>query len=97
MRARPATTTRLGGPPEISFPSKMTLPDEGGMVPLTTLKHVVLPAPFGPIRPTSSPRPTENDTLRKAARPPKFRHNPSTRNNSVVIERLRANPRQRIA
>src|SRR5438552_5345297 len=33
-------------------------------------KVVVFPAPFGPSRPKTSPRSTENDTSRQAGRPP---------------------------
>src|SRR3990170_3684727 len=41
-------------------------------MPVMQLKTVVLPAPFGPMRPTISPRPTVISTASKALRPPKF-------------------------
>ena len=53
-----------------SRPSSTMLPARGGTKPQTTLKSVVLPAPFGPITPTTSPRPTLNDTPASAANPP---------------------------
>jgi hypothetical protein len=38
-----------------------------------TLNAVVLPAPFGPIRPTVSPGSTSNETPSSATMPPKRR------------------------
>src|SRR5262249_44992201 len=43
----------------------------GRIVPETTLKSVVLPAPFGPTRPTISPVPTVRVTPSSARNPPK--------------------------
>ena len=40
----------------MSLPSKSTLPPSGRSMPSRQLKKVVLPAPFGPISPTASPR-----------------------------------------
>src|ERR1700729_3681641 len=53
----------------MSRPSKMMAPELAGVTPQTVLTSVVLPAPFGPIRPSTSPLPTENVTSRSACRP----------------------------
>ena len=39
----------------MSAPSKVTVPELAGVTPQTVLTSVVLPAPFGPIRPRTSP------------------------------------------
>ena len=51
-------------------PSKITVPDVGRYTPVIALKHVVLPAPLGPIRPRISPRLMSNVTASSAVRPP---------------------------
>ncbi len=43
---------------EAPAPSKLIEPDVGGNVPESMLKIVLLPEPFGPIRPRISPRST---------------------------------------
>src|SRR5262245_9242182 len=48
------------------------LPAVSGKQPLSRLKQVVLPAPFGPIRPTISPSSTLMSTRLTAASPPKY-------------------------
>src|SRR3990167_2686152 len=42
--------------------SRVTVPPSPRSRPPITLSNVVLPDPLGPISPTISPRPTENDT-----------------------------------
>ena len=49
--------------PVISSPPKRMVPAVGGKKPLNRLKQVVLPAPFGPMRPTISPSSTCRSTL----------------------------------
>ncbi|MBA7586169.1 hypothetical protein ES708_28165 [subsurface metagenome] len=39
----------------MSFPSNFIAPESGLYSPAMTFNNVVLPAPFGPIRPTASP------------------------------------------
>ncbi len=51
-------------------PSNVTVPDVGRYTPVMALKHVVLPAPFGPIMPRISPRRMSNVTESSAVRPP---------------------------
>ena len=44
-----------GDSPVMSSPSKMTRPRSGLNLPVSTLKQVVLPAPFGPMMPLRRP------------------------------------------
>src|SRR6266404_4981749 len=69
---------RCGATPEISAPSNRIDPAVGTSVPDSMLKIVLLPEPFGPIRPRISPCSTRNDTLLTAMKPPKRFTNPST-------------------
>src|SRR2546422_10970948 len=46
-------------------------PPSAGTRPLITLKSVVLPAPFGPMRPVIEPSPTESVQPPSASTPPK--------------------------
>ena len=48
-----------------------TWPASGRMKPHKTFSSVVLPAPFGPMTPTTSPGATVSDTALSAVRPPK--------------------------
>src|SRR2546430_4987277 len=57
----------------MSSPSKTIDRRVGRRNPLRRLKEVVLPAPFGPIRPTISPLSTVRSTPLTAASPPKSR------------------------
>src|SRR5215470_17528761 len=56
-----------------SSPSNEIVPDEGGSAPAMRLNRVDFPAPFGPIRPTISPRSQLIDTSSLAATPAKCR------------------------
>src|SRR5258708_19481561 len=55
----------------MSSPPKTMVPVVGRRKPDKRLKHVVLPAPFGPMRPTISPSSTVRPTWLTAASPPK--------------------------
>ena len=55
VRAMPSWLMRNGFLPPIDLPANRTSPAVGAYTPVTTLKTVVLPAPFGPMSPTSSP------------------------------------------
>src|ERR1051325_10426271 len=46
----------------ISWPPTVTLPSVGGMNPVTMRMVVDLPAPFGPRKPSTSPRSREKET-----------------------------------
>src|SRR5260370_24782891 len=52
--------------------AKRMLPPLAGKMPVTTLKIVVLPEPFGPINPTISPSFIRKSKLWTACNPPKF-------------------------
>src|SRR5258708_331558 len=52
------------------MPAIRTLPRSCLSVPEITLNSVVLPAPFGPTRPTISPSPTASETPSSARTPP---------------------------
>src|SRR5438046_1376719 len=69
VRLTPLCAICLGGRPSIRLPSSRTTPASGTSCPLIRLKHVVLPAPLGPISAINSPAGTENETLRTACTP----------------------------
>src|SRR6476620_12671870 len=74
----PLLMMRCGATPAISAPSNRIDPAVGTSVPDSMLKIVLLPEPFGPIRPRISPCSTRNDTLLTAVKPPKRFTNPLT-------------------
>src|SRR4029450_4099332 len=57
------------GSPVMSVPSRSTLPESGDARPTTIENVVVLPAPFGPRRPTTSPEEISRLTPRTPVRP----------------------------
>ena len=57
-----------------------------------TLKSVVLPAPFGPMTPTTSPAATSSETSSSAVRPPKRTVTPSTRRSAISMCDSRSGP-----
>src|SRR3954466_15160469 len=81
----PLLMIRCGDRPAISTPSKRTDPAVAGSVPDSKLKIVLLPEPFGPIRPRISPRSTLNDTLLTAVKPPNRFVIPSTTSTAVPL------------
>ena len=58
--------------PTADIPSKTISPELTGNTPVIKLNSVVLPAPFGPITPNTSPCLTPKDTPVRAATPPKL-------------------------
>src|SRR6266702_8415838 len=58
----------------MSLSSKVMLPELAGVTPQMVLTSVVLPAPLGPIRPSTSPFRTLSETSRSACRPLKCRN-----------------------
>src|SRR5690242_5604663 len=87
----PRLMIRCGGRPASSWPSNAIEPAVGGNVPESMLKIVLLPDPFGPIRPRISPFSTLNDTLLTARKPPNRLTRPSTA--STAIPLLPTNPK----
>src|SRR5450432_3562863 len=73
VRAMPSLITRLDGVCISEWPSKSTSPESTRYRRVITLKAVVLPAPFGPIRPAIVPSATSSDTSSSATMPPKRR------------------------
>src|ERR1700674_625312 len=73
-------------------PPRRTSPPSGGNTPAMTLKQVVLPAPFGPIRAQISPSRTAKRTSSTARKPRKCLEMPST-SRSGAIELARFAPR----
>ena len=57
------------------FSSRNTVPFVGAILPAMILKSVVLPAPFGPIKPVILPFSTSIVALSTALIPPKFTDN----------------------
>ena len=62
VRPTPRRASSSGDIPVMSSPQNSTAPDDGLIWPRMLLKSVVLPEPFGPMTPTISPGPTENET-----------------------------------
>ena len=83
-RAIPARTSLAGSAPVTSRPASVTRPLTGRTNPATVFSNVVLPAPFGPTRATSSPSSTCNDTPCRATTAPYRAVTRSTR--STVYE-----------
>src|SRR5438132_10105338 len=74
----PRRHTSCAARPAISPPSKRIEPALSGKVPAIRLKIVVLPEPFGPMRPRISPGLTANDTPLTARNPPNRLARPAT-------------------
>src|SRR5581483_7739656 len=74
----PACATRYAGSPPISALRKRTEPALGLSAPAIRLKVVLLPEPFGPIRPRISPSATSKETFLTARKPSKLLVSPST-------------------
>src|SRR5262245_27377278 len=62
IRRKRAYSRRAG-----RWPSTHAVPLVGWRIPLNSLSVVVLPAPFGPIKPTTSPASIENERSRTAS------------------------------
>jgi hypothetical protein len=73
VRATPLRTILKAGCFSSDTPSRSTSPESGRYSRVMTLNAVVLPAPFGPMRPDICPCSTSNDTPSRATMPPKRR------------------------
>ncbi len=69
-RTSPRSARCSGDRRVTSTPSNRTTPESGVTNPLIISKAVVLPAPFGPMRPSVSPGSTESHTSSTATRSP---------------------------
>ena len=70
VRAMPSRARLWGLSPVMSVPSKEMRPELMVWRPQMALKHVVLPAPLGPMRPVTVPASTVRLTPRSACTPP---------------------------
>ena len=70
VRARPSRVRACTGAVVTGRPASSTSPAVAWVCPLITSNSVVLPAPFGPAMPSTSPAPTSNDTSATARSPP---------------------------
>ncbi len=70
VRAISSDTSRSGRRPVTSCPRQINEPESGVTNPQMTLNRVVLPAPLGPITPSTSPLETSTETLSRAVIPP---------------------------
>src|SRR5262249_1992859 len=80
-------TRACGGRREMSAPLKTTRPGVGGSKPLMRWPIVLLPEPFGPMRPTISPRPTARSIPSTARTPPKCLVSPRRSSTGAILAR----------
>src|SRR3954452_15431286 len=73
VRTMPMRDTRYAGTPLRLVPLKDQSPWSGRSNPVSRLKNVVLPAPFGPMSPVITPRWISTWSTSTAVRPPKVR------------------------
>ena len=85
LRAMPRRVRWYAGKPEISSPSNTIEPPSFRSDPEMQLISVVLPEPFGPIRPKRSPRAISTLTSDSAVKPPKCLETPLTRRSASLI------------
>src|SRR5215831_7992509 len=71
-----------------SSPSRRMVPASGRMVPAIRSSSVVLPEPFGPIRPRISPAETESEKSLTATSPPKVLVSLSTSSSAPTASAL---------
>src|SRR5688572_25017454 len=81
----------------MSWPSNTRRPALGASTPVTRLKSVVFPAPFGPITAWMAPASTDSATSATAVNPPNDFVNPSTASNLCVLRHARDDARARAA
>ena len=84
VRAMPSRTMRCGGVRVRSLPSNTMRPSFGRYSRVIKLNSVVLPAPFGPIRPPMSPGlELQSETSASATTPPNRRVTFSTARSAI--------------
>src|SRR3954468_13925025 len=102
VRPMPRSVNACGGFPVMSSFANHTRPFVGLYTPVSMLKNVVLPAPFGPMSETIALAGTLNSTSSTATRPPNSLRRNSVRSSGsgasgtgdlVVVERLVVNLR----
>src|SRR5713101_6925505 len=88
----PRRHTSCAARPAMSPPSKRIEPALGGKVPAIRLKIVVLPEPFGPMRPRISPGLTAKDTPLTARNPPNRFARPATSSTLAPVPHVLFSP-----
>src|SRR5262245_25081335 len=83
VRAIPWRARFDGFAREMSSPARSTRPCDGGSSPVITLKSVVLPAPFGPMRPVTAPSDAVRSTPSSAVLPPNRTVTPRTSSSAL--------------
>ena len=99
VRATPSRARTWGESPEIGRPRRCTSPAVGRQRPVTALKMVVLPAPFGPMIERISPSRTASETPETARMPPNRTERSRTSRTDWLTgrPRLRSRPRWPVA
>src|SRR5579883_2391464 len=92
VRRTPSPAIRCAGSRSRRRPSNTMLPRSGRSTPEMRLSTVVLPAPFGPIRPCTLPCSTPNDTSSAARTPPNVRVTRSSASNTERSREPEARP-----
>src|SRR4051812_3477102 len=95
VRATPRRARLNGASAVMSSPSSNTTPDEGCSNPVTQLNNVVLPAPFGPIKPVIAPASAATSTDDNADAPPNFMPRPRHSRSDTADLRLRGHDAER--
>jgi hypothetical protein len=89
VRTSPSAAIWFGLRPFRRVPRKRISPALGARKPVMALNAVVLPAPFGPMRESTSPSLTSKVALSTATSPPKRIESPSTlRSAAALVTRL---------
>ena len=90
VRPMPSAAMPCGGVSSSDRPSKAIRPSLNAYRRDRQLNIVVLPAPFGPMKPTMWPAATENETRSSATMPPKRTDTFSTSSKGWTMARPRA-------
>ena len=93
--AMPARAIVSGERPRTDWPERRTSPAAGGTTPMIACRVVDLPAPFGPIRPTSSARPTSRLSPRTAGTEPYRTSRFCSSRTAVTVSLVIRRPRSR--
>src|SRR5438132_4399482 len=84
VRQMPSAVRRYAGRSPISLPSKRMCPASALSAPVTRLKKVVLPAPFGPMIAWIPPASTVRSSFERTTSFPKIRESPSTASSGAL-------------
>src|SRR5215813_4561647 len=84
VRQMPSAVRRYDASSPISRPAKRMCPASGPRAPVTRLKNVVLPAPFGPMIAWTPPASTVKSSFERTTSFPKLRESPSTASSGTL-------------